>query len=164
MSGTEELTKVFRKTASSGKLDYVPVVVLNETSKTKLHILGFLIPHSDHTGFKVKLEGFTKTKGASWVEDREKTINLTEVSTLKLFKYLQTHLPLTDQPEAGEFILIKVANGAADLTGHDPQSLVGALTKVLSHSDLVQHLANTELTQRAPWAQSADERDYRHDL
>lgn len=146
MSGTEELTKVFRKTASSGKLDYVPVVVLNETSKTKLHILGFLIPHSDHTGFKVKLEGFTKTKGASWVEDREKTINLTEVSTLKLFKYLQTHLPLTDQPEAGEFILIKVANGAADLTGHDPQSLVGALTKVLSHSDLVQHLANTELT------------------
>ncbi|HIE5925754.1 TPA: Shedu anti-phage system protein SduA domain-containing protein [Stenotrophomonas maltophilia] len=146
MSGTEELTKVFRKTASSGKLDYVPVVVLNETSKTKLHILGFLIPHSDHTGFKVKLEGFTKTKGASWVEDREKTINLTEVSTLKLFKYLQTHLPLTDQPEAGEFILIKVANGAADLTGHDPQSLAGALTKVLSHSDLVQHLANTELT------------------
>lgn len=146
MSGTEELTKVVRKTASSGKLDYVPVVVLNETSKTKLHILGFLFPHSDHTGFKVKLEGFTKTKGASWVEDREKTINLTEVSTLKLFKYLQTHLPLTDQPEAGEFILIKVANGAADLTGHDPQSLVGALTKVLSHSDLVQHLANTELT------------------
>ena len=60
MSGTEELTKVFRKTASSGKLDYVPVVVLNETSKTKLHILGFLIPHSDHTGFKVKLEGFTR--------------------------------------------------------------------------------------------------------
>lgn len=146
MSEIEDLTKVVRKTASSGKLDYIPVVVLNDTSRTKLHILGFLIPHSDHTGFKVKLEGFKKTKGSSWVEDKEKSINLTETSTLRLFKYLQTHLPLTEQHEAGEFILIKVANGAADLTGHDPQSLVGALTKVLSHSDLVQHLANTELT------------------
>ncbi|MDZ5777243.1 hypothetical protein U4I94_22755, partial [Stenotrophomonas maltophilia] len=29
---------------------------------------------------------------------------------------------------------------------HDPRSLVGALTKVLSHSDLVQYLASTELT------------------
>lgn len=147
MSDTTELTKVVRKTASSGKLDYVPVVVLNETSRTKLHVVGWLIPHSDHTGFSIKLEGFKKTRASPWEEDKPKTISLTEISTLKLFKYLQTHLPLTQQSEAGEFILIKVANGAADLTGHDPQSLVGALTKVLSHSDLVQHLASTELTE-----------------
>jgi len=146
MSESPEVAKLVRKTASSGKLDYVPVVVLNETTRTKLHILGFLIPHSDRTEFKVKLEGFTKTKGSSWVEDKEKTINLTEASTLKLFKYLQSHLPLANQGEAGEFILIKVSNGSVDLTGHDPHSLVAALTKVLSHSDLVEHLASTELT------------------
>jgi hypothetical protein len=146
MSDSPELAKLVRKTASSGKLDYVPVVVLNETTKSKLDVLGLLIPHSDHTGFSIKLQGYKKTKSSLWEEDEPKTINLSEVSTLKLFKYLQTHLPLAQQPEAGEFILIKVANGAADLSGHDPQSLVGALTKVLSHSDLVQHLASTELT------------------
>ncbi|UXA47918.1 hypothetical protein M0D44_16535 [Xanthomonas prunicola] len=52
---------------------------------------------------------------------------------------------MAQQSEAGEFILIKVANGAADLTGHNLQSLVGALANVLSYSDLVQHLASTEL-------------------
>ncbi|MCE4552684.1 DUF4263 domain-containing protein, partial [Xanthomonas hortorum pv. vitians] len=147
MSEALELAKVIRKTASSGKLDYVPVVVLNETTKSKLDVLGLLIPHSDHTGFSIKLQGYKKTKSSPWEEDQPKTINLTEISTLKLFKYLQTHLPLAQQSEAGEFILIKVVNGAADLTGHDPQSLVGALTKVLSHSDLVEHLVSTELTQ-----------------
>lgn len=146
MSEAVDLAKVVRKTASSGKLDYVPVVVLNETTRTKLHVVGWLIPHSDHTEFSIKLEGFKKTKALPWQEDLVKTITLTEASTLKLFKYLQTHLPLAQQSEAGEFILIKVTNGAADLTGHDPRSLVGALTKVLSHSDLVQHLASTELT------------------
>ncbi|MNN01445.1 hypothetical protein D3C81_1140620 [compost metagenome] len=146
MSDSPDLAKLVRKTASSGKLDYVPVVVLNETTKSKLDVLGLLIPHSDHTGFSIKLQGYKKTKSSPWEEDQPKTINLTEVSTLKLFKYLQTHLPLAQQSEAGEFILIKVANGAADLSGHDPQTLVGALTKVLSHSDLVQHLASTELT------------------
>lgn len=147
MSDAVDLAKVVRKTASSGKLDYVPVVVLNETTRTKLHVVGWLIPHSDHTEFSVKLEGFKKTKASPWQEDPVKTITLTEASTLKLFKYLQTHLPLAQQSEAGEFILIRVANGAVDLSGHDPQSLVGALTKVLSHSDLVQHLASTELSQ-----------------
>ncbi|MGX9188048.1 Shedu anti-phage system protein SduA domain-containing protein [Stenotrophomonas sp. Ker107b] len=146
MSDSPELAKLVRKTASSGKLDYVPVVVLNETTKSKLDVLGLLIPHSDHTGFSIKLQGYKKTKSSPWEEDEPKTINLSEVSTLKLFKYLQTHLPLTQQREAGEFILIKVANGAVDLAGHDPQSLVGALTKVLSHSELVKHLASTELT------------------
>lgn len=146
MKEAADLSKVVRKTASSGKLDYVPVVVLNETTRTKLHVVGWLIPHSDHTEFSIKLEGFKKTKASPWQEDPVKTITLTETSTLKLFKYLQTHLPLAQQSEAGEFILIKVANGVADLSGHDPQSLVGALTKVLSHSDLVQHLASTELT------------------
>jgi len=146
MSDSPELAKLVRKTASSGKLDYVPVVVLNETTKSKLDVLGLLIPHSDHTGFSIKLQGYKKTKSSPWEEDEPKTINLSEVSTLKLFKYLQTHLPLAQQSEAGEFILIKVANGAVDLTGHDPQSLVGALTKVLSHSELVEHLASTELT------------------
>jgi len=146
MSDSPELAKLVRKTASSGKLDYVPVVVLNETTKSKLDVLGLLIPHSDHTGFSIKLQGYKKTKASPWEEDEPKTINLSEVSTLKLFKYLQTHLPLTQQREAGEFILIKVANGAVDLAGHDPQSLVGALTKVLSHSELVEHLASTELT------------------
>jgi len=142
-----EVQKVVRKTASSGKVDYAPPVVLNETSKSKLQALAWFIPHADgRTTFALKLEGFVKSKGQPIVEDKTKTLTLSETSSLQLLKYLQTHLPLAAQSETGEFILIRVANGEANLTGHDPQELVGALTKVLSQSELLSHLSSTELT------------------
>lgn len=141
-----ELQKVVRKTAGSGKVDYSPVVVIHETSKSKLQALGFFIPHSDHTGFALKLEGYKRAKDRPWEEDKVKTLPLSEPATLELFKYLQAHLPVAAQSETGEFILIRVANGEANLTGHDPQALAGALIKVLSQAELVEHLVNTELT------------------
>jgi hypothetical protein len=142
-----QVQKVVRKTASSGKVDYAPPVVLNETSKSKLHALAWFIPHSDgRTTFSLKLEGFVKAKDQPWIEDKAKTLTLSETSSLQLLKYLQTHLPLAAQSETGEFILIRVANGEANLTGHDPQELVGALTKVLSQSELLGHLSSTELS------------------
>lgn len=142
-----QVQKVVRKTASSGKVDYAPPVVLNETSKSKLHALAWFIPHSDgRTTFSLKLEGFVKAKDQPWIEDKAKTLTLSETSSLQLLKYLQTHLPVAAQSETGEFILIRVANGEANLTGHNPQELVGALTKVLSQSELLGHLSSTELT------------------
>lgn len=147
MDQSEHVQKVVRKTASSGKVDYAPPVVLNETSKSKLHALAWFIPHSDgRTTFSLKLEGFVKAKDQPWIEDKAKTLTLSETSSLQLLKYLQTHLPLAAQSETGEFILIRVTNGEANLTGHDPQELVGALTKVLSQSELLGHLSSTELT------------------
>lgn len=145
MKETSEVQRVVRKTASSGKVDYAPPVLLNETSKSKLHALAWFIPRSDHTEFSLKLEGFKKAKDQPWVEDKTKTLTLSETASLQLFKYLGAHLPVAAQSEAGEFILIRVANGKANLSGHDPQELVGALTRILSQPELVAHLASTEL-------------------
>ena len=44
MEKPREVQKVVRKTASSGKVDYAPPVVLNETSKSKLQALAWFIP------------------------------------------------------------------------------------------------------------------------
>lgn len=147
MENPAGVQKVVRKTASSGKVDYAPPVVLNETSKSKLHALAWFIPRSDgRTEFSLKLEGFVKPKDQPWIEDKAKTLTLSETSSLQLLKYLQTHLPIAAQSETGEFILIRVTSGEANLAGHDPQELVGALTKVLSQSELLEHLSTTELT------------------
>ncbi|WP_251279027.1 hypothetical protein, partial [Enterobacter hormaechei] len=62
MSESAEVSKVVRKTAQSGKLDYVPVVVLNENTRTKLHVVGWLIPHTNHTEFSIKLEALVFLK------------------------------------------------------------------------------------------------------
>lgn len=141
-----EVHKVVRRKASSGKVDYAPAVVLNETSKSRLQVIGWFIPHSDRTEFSVKLEGFTRVKDQPWREDKAKTLTLSEQASIQLLRYLQTHLPLATQSEVGEFILVRVANGEASLSGHDPKELVGALTKVLSQAELVKHLSTTELT------------------
>lgn len=146
MSDGLEVKKVVRKPASSGKLEYSPVVVLHATSKSRLQAVGYFIPHTDRTEFSLKLEGFTKSKDQPWVEDKAKTLTLSETASIELLKYLQNHLKVAEQSEAGEFIMVRVANGEVDMSGHDPQELVGALTKVLSQEALVKHLAKTELT------------------
>src|SRR5690348_2618648 len=146
MTDKDTAHKVIRKAASSGKLDYAPPVILHETSKSRLQALAWFIPHSDRTEFSLKLEGFTKAKNQPWIEDKAKTLTLSETASLQLLKYLQTHLPVAAQSEIGEFILIKVSNGEANLSEHDPQTLVEALTKVLSQPELVNHLSTTELT------------------
>ncbi len=142
-----EVQKIVRKTASSGKLDYAPPVVLNETSKSRLQAIAWFIRHNDgSTELSLKLEGFKKDKDQPWIEDKTKTLTLSHAASLQLLKYLQSHLPVAEQSEAGEFILIRVANGEAVLTGHDPQALVSALTNVLSQAELLGHLSSTELT------------------
>lgn len=147
MDKAGKVQRVIRKTAKSGKVDYTPAVVLNETTKSKLHALAWFIPHRDgRTEFSLRLEGFVKAKNQPWIEDKTKTLTLTETSSLRLLKYLQTHLPVAAQSEAGEFILIRVSNGETDLAGHNAPELVGALTTVLSQPELLQHLSNTELS------------------
>lgn len=146
MSNPEDVRKVVRRTASSGKVDYSPPVLLNETSKSRLQALAWFIRHTDRTEFSLKLEGFLKAKGQEWVEDKAKTLTLSETSSIRLLAFLQTHLPIASQSDAGDFLVIRVANGEAKLDGHDPQVLVSALTKVLSQAELAKHLATTELT------------------
>jgi hypothetical protein len=53
---------------------------------------------------------------------------------------------VASQPESGNFLVIRVANGEAKLDGHDPHALVAALTKVLAQPELAKHLSATELT------------------
>jgi hypothetical protein len=121
---------------------------LNETSKSKLQALGWFIPHSDgRTEFSLKLEGFTKAKDQPWIEDKTKTLTLSEAASIQLMRYLQTHLAVATQQAPGEYLLIRVDSGEANLTEHEPQELVGALTRVLSQPELVSHLSTTELSQ-----------------
>lgn len=129
--------KVVRKTASSGKVDYAPPVILRETSKSRLQAMAWFIPHSDRTEFSLKLEGFTKTKDQPWIEDKAKTLTLTEEASRQLFKYLQDHLAVAEQSETGQFILVRISDGQADLKGHDPQQLVEVeLTRFHGHVDV----------------------------
>ncbi len=142
----EAVQRLVRRTAKSGKVDYTPAVVLHETSRSRLTAAAFFVPHSDHTEFQLKIEGFTKAKDQPWRLNKEKTFNVGEPGSRQLLKFLQTHLPLAHQQHAGEFIVMRISNGETDYGNHDPKQVVAALATVLAQRDLVKHLAGTELS------------------
>jgi Domain of unknown function (DUF4263) len=60
---------------------------------------------------------------------------------------LSDHLAVAAQADQdGRYILIRVDEGTASLGDNDPAAVAAALTKVLSQREIVEHLAETELT------------------
>jgi hypothetical protein len=119
--------------------------VLHETSRSRLTATAIFVPHTDRSELQLKIEGFIKTKDQPWQISKEKSFNVGEPGSRELLKFLQAHL-LVNEQQAGQFIVMRVSNGEANLTGHDPSEVVAALTKVLGQQDLVKHLVGTELT------------------
>jgi hypothetical protein len=145
MTSHDEIRAIRRTAAKSGKVDYADPLILNETSKSRLTAVAFFIPHSDHTEFSIKLEGFSK-KAGEWMPVREKTLSIGEVGSRSLLQMLQTHLAVAEQHEKGEFILLRVSEGTASLGDHDPQAVARVLTKILGQPEIVQHLSGAELS------------------
>jgi len=107
----------------------------------------FFIPHSDHTELAIKLITYSKAPPPTdWVVIEQKSISIGEASSRKLLAALRTHLAVAESGESGDFLVIRVAEGTAQLGTHDPARVAAALTKVLSQDEIVQHLQGTELS------------------
>ncbi|MEM1114319.1 MAG: Shedu anti-phage system protein SduA domain-containing protein [Pseudomonadota bacterium] len=107
----------------------------------------WFIPHSDWTELAIKLQSFTKPAGAlGWVLTEDKSVNLQGTATEKLLRALQTHLQVANEDSDGQYILLRVEDGTADIAGYDPEQVANALTRVLAQSDIVNHLQNVELS------------------
>lgn len=143
----DDLQAIRRRRAKSGRVSYGDPVVLHESSRTRVALVPFFIPHSDHTELAAKI--ITYKKGAppfEWAIVDEKSVSLSEAATRRLLAGLRTHLAVAEENDDGNFILIRVAEGTAQLGTHDPAKVAAALTKVLSQEEIVSHLQNAELT------------------
>lgn len=145
MTDKTEIGSVTRKTAKSGKIDYSQAVVIHESSRTRITALVFYIPHTDHTEVSLKIQSYTKSS-LQWVLKDEKSITLDEPASRKLLQVMQTHFAVAERGESGEYILLRVSDGAAQLGDHHPETVAKALTRLLAQEDIVQHLAGLELT------------------
>lgn len=145
MTGQTEIAIIDRKLAQSGKVSHSSPIILYETSKTKKVAVPFYIPRSDGTDLSLKIMTYAKNKGFPREALIEKEcVNLDESTLRKLLSTIQSHLAISDEGD-GSFIQIKVADGVADISKHDPALVANALTKVLSQHEIVQHLKNAEL-------------------
>lgn len=122
-------------------------LLLHESSRSRVVFVPFYIPHSDHTELAAKIITYVKQPPPmDWAVVDDKSISLAESATRKLLHALRSHLAVAEENEDGNFLLIRVSEGAANLGAHDPAKVATALTKVLGQDEILAHLQDLELT------------------
>lgn len=144
----ESLETVRRRPAKSGNVSFSDPVILHETSKRRVVVVPFFIPHDDHpTELAVKVVTYRKSPPPmEWAVVEERSASLGEPAARRLLDVLRTHLRVAEANEDGNFLVIPISEGTAHLGEHDPEKVARALTKVLSDPSIAQHLKNTELS------------------
>lgn len=133
--------------AKSGRVSYGTPVTLYDSSKRRIRLIPFFVPHTDHRELAVKIATYLKAESPlDWTFIENKSISLGEDSARKLLRALETHLKVAETGEDGSYLVIRVSEGTAQLKGHDPHKVAQALTNVLSQPEIVEHLDKTELS------------------
>lgn len=148
MDDQTEVTSAAYRQAASGQVGYDKPVVLHETSKTRIEVMPYFISHSQHTGLKVRLSAHSKSQSPVWGETskEDRQINLDEDATVRLREFLQQRMQVAAENEPGEYLLVRVSEGTANLAEHDPGAVASALVKLLSSSDIVSHISDADLS------------------
>ena len=142
-----EITRIDRKEAASGRVSYGNAVILHETSRTRVSMIPWFIQHTEYTELAIKLQTFKKAPPPNdWIFVDEKSINLNGTAPQRLLGALRDHLAVAEQGTDGSFLLLKVSEGTADIGDHDPKLVASALAKVLSQEEIVQHLSGADLS------------------
>lgn len=143
----KEIETINRREAKSGKVSYGDSVILHESSKSRIVFVPFFIPHSDHTELAIKLITYGKqAPPLDWAIVEEKSISINEPAARKLLSGLRSHLAVAEESQDGNYFIIRVSEGTAQLGEHDPAKVTAALTKVLGQEEILKHLEETELS------------------
>lgn len=143
---TEEgFSTVRRQTARSGHIDYGPPVAVHSTSKSEILFVPYYIPHD--TG-PPRLAGFLQRKIADpetggWV-DAER-INLDEDDVARLLQVLNEHGAVAERGSAGEYVLIPVERGVADVRALDTQTVSRVVAAMLRDPNVAERLVAEDL-------------------
>lgn len=138
---------VSRRPARSGSVSYATPVVLHESSKRQVVMVPFFIPHSDKHELAIKIQSYRKGEAPTpWVLIEDKSVSLREEAARALLKALRTHLQVAQSDEDGDYILIKVADGVAEIGRHEPAAVAQAMMRVLAQEEIANHLVNAELS------------------
>jgi hypothetical protein len=143
----DDVRTIHWRTAASGRVGYSDPIILHESSRSKIVLVPFYIHRSHGTELSVKIQGYRKGDPPNdWVLMEDKSVSLDEAAARALLVGLREHLAVAKEGSDGNYILIRVAEGTAQLGEHDPATVAAALTRVLSQDEIVRHLGETELS------------------
>ena len=139
---------VTRSAASRANVSYAPPVVIHETRQRRVTFVPFFIKHTDHTELAGKIVTYKKGEPPNeWVEWEEKSVSLTGAAARELYRGLRDHLSVAGENSDGSFLVVRIAEGTANIGEHDPAAVAAALARVLGQREIVSHLADTELSE-----------------
>lgn len=135
--------------AQSGDVSYANEVV-HETRRKRVTVVPFFIDRSKGKSVSFKIQTHERKKGDdgvfSWIFAEEKSLNLNEEAARKTVAAMQRHLRVGEEnADEGDFIVIKVREGVADVADIDPSTMARAVADILKEKDIVEHLANLDL-------------------
>lgn len=144
---TQDAHTVVRRQAQSGRVSYGSPVILYDSSRKRVVLIPFYIPRTHGIDLSIKLVTYRKAEPPmDWTVVEEKSLSLDESAARLLLAGIREHLQIAREPDDGNYIVIRVSEGTAELGEHDPAAVASALAKVLSSGEIVKHLARTELS------------------
>lgn len=146
-SDEDNVSEIRRRAASSGRVSYSDPIILHDSSRRQVLLVPLFIPKTDGAELAIKIVTYRKSAPpADWATNEEKSISLTESAARKLLAGLRDHLRVAQEAGDGSYLVIRVSEGTANLGEHDPKAVATALMRVLSKNEIVEHLADTELS------------------
>ncbi len=142
----DDFASIERKKSRSEKVDYGDPIVLHETSRTRVKLVPFFIKRTEGTSTSVKVITERKIKWPhDWAVVEEKSMTLNEPAGRQLLKGLKNVFAVAQEDEEGEYVVIRIGDGSAELSDQDPAKVAGAVAKVLNRKEISKHLVDAEL-------------------
>ena len=148
MTEQDDIGRIRRREARSGRVSYGDPVVLYESSRRRVVMVPFYVPRSSgRNDLAVKLVSYAKgDQEMDWIFHEEKSLSLNEEAGRRLLNALRQHLAVAREGDDGDYIAIRLSEGVASFGDTDPVAVARALTGVLATPEIASHLASTELT------------------
>lgn len=147
MPEDKDIQTIERREAQSGRVSYSDPVILHETSRRRVIMVPFFIRRSAGTELAIKIQSYRKAEPPmDWALIEEKSVSLDEAASRALLRGLKQHLTVAETAEDGSYLLIRVAEGTAQIGEHDPAAVAAALANVLSQAEVLRHLDQTNLS------------------
>lgn len=144
----QEARTIQRREAMSGRVSYSDPVILHESTRQRVVLIPFYIRRSDGNDLSVKILTYGKVAPPlQWIVREEKSVSLNESAARRLLRALKEHLIVAEGDDDGKYLLIRVSEGTAQLGEHNPAEVAAALARILSSDEIIQHLAETELSE-----------------
>jgi len=146
MTDEPSVETINRREAASGRVSYGDPVVIHDSAVKRVTLVPFFVPRSDGVDLAIRLVSYRRGSGMlDWVVVEEKSLSLDEAAARRLLQGLRSHLRVADEAGDGAYIVVRVAEGTAQLGDQDPQAVARALATALSRPEIVTHLAGAEL-------------------